>query len=168
MTMFGSLVQRLTSPVTSPTSSRRRFKSSSRWEAQSEPEDEATGASSTSGGSGPSARKSRAAKQLLNKRKSKSRCRGLEVSEPQACSWQDQLFPPLRATKSLGRLDGMKEHLMRSEDKRPYPTPRIRLTLIDTSIIRYIRTSTRARVSRDCNRAGRLDKFEFFFLLNLI
>uniref|UniRef100_A0ABD2VYA0 Uncharacterized protein n=1 Tax=Trichogramma kaykai TaxID=54128 RepID=A0ABD2VYA0_9HYME len=129
MTMFGSLVQRLTSPVTSPTASRRRFKSSSRWEVQSEPEDEATTTTTSAGASsstssGPSARKSRAAKQLLNnKRKSKSRCRGLEVSEPRACSWQDQLFPPLRGTKSLGRLDGMKEHLMRSEDKRPYPTP---------------------------------------------
>ncbi|EFN81367.1 hypothetical protein EAI_00356 [Harpegnathos saltator] len=109
MTMFGTLVQRLTSPVTSPTSSRRRFKSPSRWEVQSDPEDD------------PAApvRKSRA-KHLLDKRKSKSRARGLNSSEHtlQMCNgggggggggWQDIAFPPLRGTKSLGRLDGMKE-----------------------------------------------------------
>lgn len=103
MTMFGTLVQRLTSPVTSPTSSRRRFKSPSRWEVQSDPEDEAA-----------PVRKSRA-KHLLDKRKSKSRARGLNISEPQPCaapangSWHEVAFPPLKGTKSLGRLDGMKE-----------------------------------------------------------
>lgn len=106
MTMFGTLVQRLTSPVTSPTSPRRRFKSPSRWEVQSDPEDD------------PAApvRKSRA-KHLLDKRKSKSRARGLHSSQSdhlQNCSagnggWHDAAFPPLRGTKSLGRLDGMKE-----------------------------------------------------------
>ncbi|RLU18557.1 hypothetical protein DMN91_008914 [Ooceraea biroi] len=104
MTMFGTLVQRLTSPVTSPTSPRRRFKSPSRWEVQSDPEDD------------PAApvRKSRA-KHLLDKRKSKSRARGLHSSQSdhlQMCNgggWHDVAFPPLRGTKSLGRLDGMKE-----------------------------------------------------------
>lgn len=109
MTMFGTLVQRLTSPVTSPTSPRRRFKSPSRWEVQSDPEDD------------PAApvRKSRA-KYLLDKRKSKSRSRGLNSSEHAlqinnngggggGGGWQDVAFPPLRGTKSLGRLDGMKE-----------------------------------------------------------
>ncbi|KOX76608.1 hypothetical protein WN51_11241 [Melipona quadrifasciata] len=103
MTMFGTLVQRLTSPVTSPTSSRRRFKSPSRWEVQSDPEDD------------PAApvRKSRA-KHLLDKRKSKSRARALNVhsEQLQTCNnpgWHDAAFPPLRGTKSLGRLDGMKE-----------------------------------------------------------
>ena len=102
MTMFGTLVQRLTSPVTSPTSTRRRFKSPSRWEVQSDPEDEAVAP----------VRKSRA-KHLLDKRKSKSRARCLDVSEPQplvnGSPWQDMAFPPLRGTKSLGRLDGIKE-----------------------------------------------------------
>ncbi|XP_063973331.1 rho GTPase-activating protein 20-like [Diachasmimorpha longicaudata] len=104
MTMFGTLVQRLTSPVTSPTSSRRRFKSPSRWEVQSDPEDD--GATTV--------RKSRA-KHLLDKRKSKSRGRGLNAGESRLCptapiagSWCENGFP-LRGTKSLGRLDGMKE-----------------------------------------------------------
>ncbi|XP_011306051.1 rho GTPase-activating protein 20-like [Fopius arisanus] len=104
MTMFGTLVQRLTSPVTSPTSSRRRFKSPSRWEVQSDPEDDG----------GTTVRKSRA-KHLLDKRKSKSRARGLNVGEARICptapsagSWCEPAFP-LRGTKSLGRLDGMKE-----------------------------------------------------------
>lgn len=105
MTMFGTLVQRLTSPVTSPTSPRRRFKSPSRWEVQSDPEDD------------PAApvRKSRA-KHLLDKRKSKSRARALHSSQSdhlQICNgaggWHDVVFPPLRGTKSLGRLDGLKE-----------------------------------------------------------
>lgn len=106
MTMFGTLVQRLTSPVTSPTSPRRRFKSPSRWEVQSDPEDD------------PAApvRKSRA-KHLLDKRKSKSRARGLHSSQSDHLQiynagnggWHDIAFPPLRGTKSLGRLDGMKE-----------------------------------------------------------
>nr|KAF7429425.1 hypothetical protein H0235_005823 [Vespula pensylvanica] len=119
MTMFGSLVQRLTSPVTSPTSPRRRFKSPSRWEVQSDPEDVDSAAP---------ARKSRA-KHLLDKRKSKSRSRGLNNNDGPtgsgaaagtqpvgfsgggdvAVGWQDVAFPPLRGTKSLGRLDGMKE-----------------------------------------------------------
>jgi len=104
MTMFGTLVQRLTSPVTSPTSSRRRFKSPSRWEVQSDPEDD----------SAAPVRKSRA-KHLLDKRKSKSRVRALHSSQSdhlQMCNiggWHDVTFPPLRGTKSLGRLDGMKE-----------------------------------------------------------
>lgn len=107
MTMFGTLVQRLTSPVTSPTSPRRRFKSPSRWEVQSDPEDD------------PAApvRKSRA-KHLLDKRKSKSRARALNVhsEQVQMCNsgWHDAAFPPLRGTKSLGRLDGMKEVSLRS------------------------------------------------------
>ncbi|XP_051159369.1 rho GTPase-activating protein 20-like isoform X2 [Leptopilina boulardi] len=102
MTMFGTIVQRLTSPVTSPTSPRRRFKSPSRWEIQSDPEDDSI----------VPVRKSRA-KHLLDKRRSKSRARCLNVSEPQPCedgsTWQDIAFPPLRGTKSLGRLDGIKE-----------------------------------------------------------
>lgn len=102
--MFGALVQRLTSPVTSPTSTRRRFKSPSRWEVQSDPEDDIN----------TPIRKSRA-KNLLDKRKSKSRARGLNVGEPKifigtpnAAGWCDTAFP-LRGTKSLGRLDGLKE-----------------------------------------------------------
>jgi hypothetical protein len=108
MTMFGTLVQRLTSPVTSPTSSRRRFKSPSRWEVQSDPEDD----------SAVPVRKSRA-KHLLDKRKSKSRVRALHSSQSdhlQMCNvggWHDVSFPPLRGTKSLGRLDGMKEVSLR-------------------------------------------------------
>lgn len=109
--MFGTLVQRLTSPVTSPTSSRRRLKSPSRWEIQSDPEDDCT--------SVPTIRKSRA-KHLLDKRKSKSRARGLNVGEPMICTntpnvagWCDVNSTaggfPLRGTKSLGRLDGFKE-----------------------------------------------------------
>ncbi|KYM94607.1 hypothetical protein ALC62_14758 [Cyphomyrmex costatus] len=110
MTMFGTLVQRLTSPVTSPTTSptslRRHYKSPLRWEVQSDPEDD----------SAAPVRKSRA-KHLLDKRKSKSRSRGLHSSQSdhlQICNsgndgWHDIAFPPLRGTKSLGRLDGMKE-----------------------------------------------------------
>ncbi|KAH0564661.1 hypothetical protein KQX54_013331 [Cotesia glomerata] len=117
MTMFGTLVQRLTSPVTSPTSSRRRLKSPSRWEIQSDPEDDCT--------SVPTIRKSRA-KHLLDKRKSKSRARGLNVGEPMICTntqnvagWCDVNSIaggfPLRGTKSLGRLDGFKEELYASQ-----------------------------------------------------
>lgn len=116
MTMFGSLVQRLTSPVTSPTSTRRRFKSHSTWDIQSDPEDDGIAPSA-------STRKSRA-KYLLNKRKSKSRVRGLNVDEKIYSAsfvngsgggndvgggWQQAAFPTLRGTKSLGRLDGLKE-----------------------------------------------------------
>ena len=106
MSMFGSLVQRLTSPVTSPSAPRRRFKSPARFEVQSEPEDEA------GCGSGPTRRKSRAAKHLLDKRRAKSRQSpraGLVVGAPQPVSWHEAAFPPLRCTKSLGRLDGLKE-----------------------------------------------------------
>ncbi|EFN67801.1 hypothetical protein EAG_10767 [Camponotus floridanus] len=80
-------------------------KSPSRWEVQSDPEDD------------PAApvRKSRA-KHLLDKRKSKSRARALHSSQSdhlQICNgaggWHDVIFPPLRGTKSLGRLDGLKE-----------------------------------------------------------
>ncbi|KAJ8681029.1 hypothetical protein QAD02_016816 [Eretmocerus hayati] len=106
MTMFGSLVQRLTSPVTSPAASRRsRFASPTSRLAP---------------------RKSRAAKHLLEKRRSKSRVRtsassaSIEITSiglPQPllqsngnlANWQHAAFPPIRATKSLGRLDGIKE-----------------------------------------------------------
>lgn len=111
MTMFGTIVQRLTSPVTSPTSPRRRFKSPSRWEIQSDPEDDSI----------VPVRKSRA-KHILDKRRSKSRARCLNVSEPQPCedgsTWQDIAFPPLRGTKSLGRLDGTKEAQRLAEYER--------------------------------------------------
>ncbi|XP_072755170.1 uncharacterized protein [Anoplolepis gracilipes] len=129
MTMFGTLVQRLTSPVTSPTSPRRRFKSPSRWEVQSDPEDD------------PAApvRKSRA-KHLLDKRKSKSRARALHSSQSdhlQMCNgsggWHDVVFPPLRGTKSLGRLDGLKE-VQRLADYERYLGQEAR-SLIDSECI---------------------------------
>jgi len=148
MTMFGTLVQRFTSPVTSPTSPRRRYKSPLRWEVQSDPEDD------------PAApvRKSRA-KHLLDKRKSKSRSRGLHSSQSdhlQICnsgngSWHDIAFPPLRGTKSLGRLDGMKEvspssrtlFFILCKDARVF----LRLPRIQDDSIRMRNTPTRQRIS---------------------
>lgn len=101
MTMFGTIVQRLTSPMTSP-SSCRRFKPSPRWEIQSDPEDDSI----------VPVRKSHA-KDFLNKRRSKSHARCLNVSDPEPCenvlTWQDIAFPHLCETKSLGRLDGIRE-----------------------------------------------------------
>lgn len=116
--MFGSLVHRLqslsplaspvTSPVNSPKASRRGFKSPRRppavrhkeeyREVQSDPElDEAdTGKKFC-----------RASRHLLDKRKNK-----LRGAEPRinnnTCAGRSG-FAPLQGSKSLGRLDGLKE-----------------------------------------------------------
>lgn len=98
--MFESLVSRLTSP---PVSRRRHTVHASR-EVCSEPEEEAA----------PVQRRSRAAKQLLDKRrKARLSCADLTTAanEPERTSRMDALkaFLPLRQSKSLGRLDGLKE-----------------------------------------------------------
>ncbi|CAH2239959.1 jg3389 [Pararge aegeria aegeria] len=99
--MFESLVSRLTSP---PLSRRRHTVHASR-EVCSEPEEEAA----------PVQRRSRTAKQLLDKRrKARLSCADLTAAtnaEPERISRMDALkaFLPLRQSKSLGRLDGLKE-----------------------------------------------------------
>ncbi|KAI8439402.1 hypothetical protein MSG28_013205 [Choristoneura fumiferana] len=99
--MFESLVSRLTSP---PVSRRRHTVHASR-EVCSEPEEEAAA---------PAQRRSRTAKQLLDKRrKARLSCADLTAAtnaEPER-SRMDALkaFLPLRQSKSLGRLDGLKE-----------------------------------------------------------
>lgn len=99
--MFESLVSRLTSP---PLSRRRHTVHASR-EVCSEPEEDAA----------PVQRRSRTAKQLLDKRrKARLSCADLPAAtnaEPERTSRMDALkaFLPLRQSKSLGRLDGLKE-----------------------------------------------------------
>ncbi|XP_061379388.1 uncharacterized protein LOC133319351 isoform X2 [Danaus plexippus] len=99
--MFESLVSRLTSPPVS----RRRHTVHAAREVCSEPEEEAA----------PVQRRSRAAKQLLDKRrKARLSCADLTIAtngEPERTSRMDALkaFLPLRQSKSLGRLDGLKE-----------------------------------------------------------
>ncbi|OWR50002.1 putative Rho GTPase activating protein 20 [Danaus plexippus plexippus] len=99
--MFESLVSRLTSPPVS----RRRHTVHAAREVCSEPEEEAA----------PVQRRSRAAKQLLDKRrKARLSCADLTTAtngEPERTSRMDALkaFLPLRQSKSLGRLDGLKE-----------------------------------------------------------
>ncbi|KPJ13851.1 hypothetical protein RR48_08665 [Papilio machaon] len=103
--MFESLVSRLTSP----TVSRRRHTVHAAREVCSEPEEEAA----------PVQRRTRTAKQLLDKRrKARLSCADLTTAgnaEPEKSSRIEALkaFLPLRQSKSLGRLDGLKE-----------PTPR--------------------------------------------
>ncbi|CAH2043619.1 unnamed protein product, partial [Iphiclides podalirius] len=95
--MFESLVSRLTSPPVS----RRRHTVHAAREVCSEPEEEA-----------PLPRRPRAAKQLLDKRrKARLSCADLTAAEPERASRIDALkaFLPLRQSKSLGRLDGLKE-----------------------------------------------------------
>nr|XP_034834836.1 uncharacterized protein LOC117991367 isoform X1 [Maniola hyperantus] len=99
--MFESLVSRLTSPPVS----RRRHTVHAAREVCSEPEEEAA----------PVQRRSRTAKQLLDKRrKARLSCADLTTAtngEPERTSRMDALkaFLPLRQSKSLGRLDGLKE-----------------------------------------------------------
>ncbi|XP_049875782.1 uncharacterized protein LOC126373625 isoform X2 [Pectinophora gossypiella] len=99
--MFESLVSRLTSP---PVSRRRHTVHASR-EVCSEPEEDAA----------PVQRRSRTAKQLLDKRrKARLSCADLTAAtnaEPERTSRMDafKAFLPLRQSKSLGRLDGLKE-----------------------------------------------------------
>lgn len=99
--MFESLVSRLTSPP----ASRRRHTLHAAREVCSEPEEEAE----------PVQRRSRAAKQLLDKkRKARRSCADLTAAtnaEPERTSRMDafKAFLPLRQSKSLGRLDGLKE-----------------------------------------------------------
>lgn len=99
--MFESLVSRLTSP---PVSRRRHTVHASR-EVCSEPEEDAA----------PAQRRTRTAKQLLDKRrKARLSCADLTAAtnaEPERSSRMDALkaFLPLRQSKSLGRLDGLKE-----------------------------------------------------------
>ncbi|XP_041982120.1 uncharacterized protein LOC121735376 isoform X2 [Aricia agestis] len=98
--MFESLVSRLTSPPVS----RRRHTVHAAREICSEPEDEAQ----------PVQRRSRTAKQLLDKRrKARLSCADLTAAtnEPEKTSRMDafKAFLPLRQSKSLGRLDGLKE-----------------------------------------------------------
>ncbi|KAL4708986.1 hypothetical protein ACJJTC_005847 [Scirpophaga incertulas] len=99
--MFESLVSRLTSP---PVSRRRHTVHTSR-EVCSEPEEDEA----------PVPRRSRTAKQLLDKRrKARLSCADLTAAtnaEPERSSRMDALkaFLPLRQSKSLGRLDGLKE-----------------------------------------------------------
>jgi hypothetical protein len=118
VTMFGSLVQRLqslsplgspvTSPVSSPKASRRGCSSPRRSsavrhkeeyrEVQSDPElDEAdTGKKSR-----------RASRHLLDKRKNKSRGAEPRINNNMYAGRTG--FAPLQGSKSLGRLDGLKE-----------------------------------------------------------
>ncbi|GBP26958.1 hypothetical protein EVAR_95744_1 [Eumeta japonica] len=99
--MFESLVSRLTSPPVA----RRRHTVHSAREVCSEPEEEAA----------PAQRRSRPAKQLLDKRrKARLSCADLTAAagaEPERISRIDAIkaFLPLRQSKSLGRLDGLKE-----------------------------------------------------------
>ncbi|KAJ8715052.1 hypothetical protein PYW08_005033 [Mythimna loreyi] len=99
--MFESLVSRLTSPPVS----RRRHTVHAAREVCSEPEEDAAP---------PTQRRSRTAKQLLDKRrKARLSCADLTATvnaEPER-SRMDALkaFLPLRQSKSLGRLDGLKE-----------------------------------------------------------
>ncbi|XP_030040497.2 uncharacterized protein LOC115455874 isoform X2 [Manduca sexta] len=99
--MFESLVSRLTSPPVS----RRRHTVHAAREVCSEPEEDAV----------PVQRRSRAAKHLLDKRrKARLSCADLTAAtnaEPERSSRIDALkaFLPLRQSKSLGRLDGLKE-----------------------------------------------------------
>lgn len=99
--MFESLVSRLTSPPVS----RRRHTVHTAREVCSEPEEEAAA---------PAQRRSRTAKHLLDKRrKARLSCADLTAAtnaEPER-SRMDALkaFLPLRQSKSLGRLDGLKE-----------------------------------------------------------
>lgn len=99
--MFESLVSRLTSP---PVSRRRHTVHASAREVCSEPEEDAA----------PAQRRTRTAKQLLDKRrKARLSCADLTVAsaEPERSSRMEALkaFLPLRQSKSLGRLDGLKE-----------------------------------------------------------
>ena len=123
--MFGSIVQRLqslsplgspvTSPVSSPKPYRRRFKSPTRApkrhpaarhkeeyrEVQSDPELDETDTNKAFG---------RTSHHLLDKRKNKSRVSartepGINNNMYSARSG----FAPLQGSKSLGRLDGLKE-----------------------------------------------------------
>ncbi|XP_062531536.1 uncharacterized protein LOC101739889 isoform X2 [Bombyx mori] len=100
--MFESLVSRLTSPPVS----RRRHTVHAAREVCSEPEEDAA----------PVQRRSRTAKHLLDKRrKARLSCADLTTvaanAEPERTSRMDALkaFLPLRQSKSLGRLDGLKE-----------------------------------------------------------
>ncbi|VVC92118.1 unnamed protein product [Leptidea sinapis] len=99
--MFESLVSRLTSPPVA----RRRHTVHAAREVCSEPEEEEV----------PVQRRSRAAKQLLDKRRrARLSCADLTAAtnaEPERVSRIDALkaFLPLRQSKSLGRLDGLKE-----------------------------------------------------------
>lgn len=99
--MFESLVSRLTSPPVS----RRRHTVHAAREVCSEPEEEAA----------PVQRRTRTAKQLLDKRrKARLSCADLTTAgnaEPEKSSRIEALkaFLPLRQSKSLGRLDGLKE-----------------------------------------------------------
>lgn len=97
--MFESLVSRLTSPPVS----RRRHTVHAAREVCSEPEEEA-----------PTPRRSRAKHLLDKRRKARLSCADLTAAtnaEPERSSRMDALkaFLPLRQSKSLGRLDGLKE-----------------------------------------------------------
>ncbi|KAJ9577107.1 hypothetical protein L9F63_006315, partial [Diploptera punctata] len=126
--MFGSLVQRLqslsplgspvTSPVSSPKASRRRYKSPTRGprrpplgrhkeeyrEVQSDPELDEIDTTKKFG---------RTSRHLLDKRKNKIRAaRNLNNTEPGINNNtynEHRGFAPLQGSKSLGRLDGLKE-----------------------------------------------------------
>ncbi|KAF9799669.1 hypothetical protein SFRURICE_014643 [Spodoptera frugiperda] len=111
--MFESLVSRLTSPPVS----RRRHTVHAAREVCSEPEEDAA----------PVQRRSRTAKQLLDKRrKARLSCADLTATvnaEPERTSRMDALkaFLPLRQSKSLGRLDGLKENATSCGDLRVAP-----------------------------------------------
>lgn len=97
--MFESLVSRLTSPPVS----RRRHTVHAAREVCSEPEEET-----------PAPRRSRAKHLLDKRRKARLSCADLTAvtnAEPERSSRMDALkaFLPLRQSKSLGRLDGLKE-----------------------------------------------------------
>lgn len=103
--MFESLVSRLTSP---PVSRRRHTvhaAAAAAREVCSEPEEDAA----------PAQRRTRTAKQLLDKRrKARLSCADLTAAtaaEPVRTSRMEafKAFLPLRQSKSLGRLDGLKE-----------------------------------------------------------
>ncbi|XP_050442931.1 rho GTPase-activating protein 20-like isoform X2 [Adelges cooleyi] len=110
--MFGSIINRFhafspaTSPVTSPKMSRRKYKSPAHRrslkdeyrDVQSEPEDCGAGDVAATGGGGGKSKNRR--KSALNKSKSTAR---LDISAPAALlSYRD-------GTKSMGRLDGLKQ-----------------------------------------------------------
>jgi hypothetical protein len=122
--MFGTLVQRLqslsplgspiASPVSSPKAARHRYKSPTRGprqavarskeeyrEVQSDPELDEIDTARQFG---------RTSRYLLDKRKNKSR--GSALTEPRINSntYAERIgFAPLQGSKSLGRLDGLKE-----------------------------------------------------------
>ncbi|CAH4030037.1 unnamed protein product [Pieris brassicae] len=126
--MFESLVSRLTSPPVS----RRRHTVHATREVCSEPEEEAA----------PVQRRSRTAKQLLDKRrKARLSCADLTAAtnaEPERTSRMDAIkaFLPLRQSKSLGRLDGLKEDQVIVDERDGFCSRPLKIVCMVWSLLR--------------------------------